>query len=148
MFVAKGSDTSRNTTTTLTDDPDLVFAVEANKNYVFEVMGFTQAAGATPDFKFSIVGPAGSVIWFGPVEQGANTYFTPSTSAAAAILEAGESYVVAGTGTAGPYGLLIKGIAYIGATPGNVALQWAQNTSDGGNCTLKAGSHIKYNELP
>jgi hypothetical protein len=148
MFVKKASDTSRNTTTTLTADPDLKFPVEASKDYDFEILVWMQAAGATPDFKFTLVGPSGSTIWWGPIEQGANVYFTPSTSAAAAILEGGDPLVVAGSGTTGPYGLLLKGTVMNGATPGDVELHWAQNTSDGGNCTVKRPSRIKYSELP
>ena len=148
MFAAKSSDTSRNTTTTLTADPDLKLPGEAGKRYAFEILMWTQAANANPDFKFSLVGPSGCVIRWGPIEQGANTFFTPTTAAAKTCLLAGDVYIVAGSGTTGPYGVLLKGTIKYSATPGDMEVQWAQNTSDAGNSSVLAESHIKYNELP
>lgn len=138
--VIKPSSTSRSATTTLADDPHLLFPVVANAQYAFRFQLFfdTTAAG---DFKIALNGPASPVgvrFMRQAILPGATAWSVVGVTTAY-----GTGVALAGTGTTGGY-CEGNGILSNGANAGNVAVQWAQNTSDPGNTTVLQGSMLWY----
>lgn len=124
--VIKTSDTTRISTTTLADDPHLSLALEANKTYHFCALFTLDMEVSGPHFKMAFVGPTGSTIsWTGLVK----TDFlsgTGGTSQAANSVDGGINNAIC-------YGSIA-----VGNTAGNLTLQWAQNTSQNRDVTLKS----------
>jgi hypothetical protein len=147
--VYKAADTNRNTTTTLTDDPDLQVPLDASSVYYVEVFLLLQdTSGGTADFKFGWTVPSGATFRYGAI-GGTNGQWdnvgvgtTPSS-----ILSAGSAMAQGGGSAALTTGLAWFGIAFTDVTSGSLVLQWAQNTSSGSDVTLKRGSFIRYRKL-
>src|SRR5262249_54870488 len=60
-YAAKAADTSRASTTTLTNDPDLTVAVDASKSYELAMTLVYTATPSTGDLKYAFTVPAGAV---------------------------------------------------------------------------------------
>jgi hypothetical protein len=150
-FVARTADAtgrnSGNTGTTLTDDDTLIIPVAANHTYAFTVCLQVNAANNTMDVKFGFSVPSGTTMSWGIF--GASTQATwisvAVVSSPSLLLAAGGTQQV-GT-SAGTSGIVLQGIITTSATAGNVALQWAQVTSDAGDLKLLAGSYLSYVRL-
>lgn len=127
LAVIKGADQSvASNNTTLVNDNALFVPVVANGTYFWVMLldyeGNTQGSG---DLKFQITLPTGATAryWMGNISTG-------GASTTSFMGSQGASYS-AGTGGAGNLrGLLAVGTAIIGGTPGNMQLQWCQNTSN------------------
>lgn len=135
LAVVKAADESRNTTTTLANDSELVLAVEASVTYMFESVIFQNSA-ATPDYKGQWSVPAGTTGRFqctGYSLAGTLGIFDNATIT--------TTQTIAGAGAAQPH--LMTGYITTSTTPGNLRWTWAQNTSNGSNSTTLAGSYIK-----
>lgn len=138
----KAADTTRNSTVTLTDDPDLTFAVAANEVYIVQATLLLDG-GVTPDYKFGWSYPVGTTMNWGAVGG------TP-TSWEATATSTGQSPLKIETGTLGQgatsgsvvCGVILHVVVAVGANAGAVALQWAQNVSDAANTTIKAHSSL------
>lgn len=135
--INKTSDETTNTDTALSDDAALTFAVAANTKYGyrFHIVWNTPAAA---DFKFAFTCPSSPTLTrtngMRTVASGTGTSFIHTAS--------GDVETVAGTSTDGwAQG---EGILQNGANAGNVTIQWAQNSSNGSNTTVYAGSYIEY----
>ena len=132
VFKYKSSTTSRLNTTTPTDDPELVCAMEANAIYMWEVQGFTSAQ-ASIDLRIHMAYPSGCVIYWG----------TPGTGSTSWVQSAAEGSITGGqklgdTSTfSGPLSIgtgsnafylpfSLRGIIIVGASSGNLKFQWAQ----------------------
>lgn len=139
--ISKSSDTARNTTTSLADDPDLLFPVEAYGFYRFKFVVYYDTSTAA-DFKFDVNGPASPTlvqIETRTISPGATAYGNIALKTAFAFS------AVALTETSGTNGkLTIEGILQNGANAGNVSLRWAQNTSNGSDTKVRAGSHVQW----
>ena len=142
--ISKTAATSRTSTTALTADPDLQFAMAANTNYI--VRGFLRYDGgsATPGFKFDLDGPASptrvfTALW--DVAAGA----TPGTPAFIPIQEAFDVATTLAT-VAGnhPGGVFFESIIENGANAGTWSVRWAQSVSNAGAVVLRPGSYIEY----
>ncbi len=139
-IVTKTTDESRTSTTTLADDSELFFAMEANKTYSIKIE-FTYYCNNTPDIKFGINGPASpTVLYYRGVSNGPNqsasaiapwphTYGTATTNCTTTTGHGGAEYTV-----------YVKN----GANAGTFALQWAQNTSSATASSVLAGSYIEW----
>ncbi len=133
--------TTRNTNTTLADDPDLIFPVHPNEAYLFRgtVWYLTSAAA---DFKFTLSGPASPAsvrIKRHVIIPGGTAYSN------IAITTAFGGAGIAVVATPGGDGLIeFHGGVTVGATAGNVAFSWAQNTSDAGPTTVLRGSYLEW----
>jgi hypothetical protein len=116
--------------TTYQNDDALVVPVLANTTYDCE-MWLLYNSGATPDFKARVTVPAGAVtpettlfhnaLWF---------RYTPTT----------------GLGVASPGGdnlYWCKFALVVAGTPGNLQVQWAQNTSDASTTAVQLGSWLR-----
>lgn len=127
--IIKAADTLRQSNITLTADPDLTAGVLANTRYIFE-FGLYVVTDATADWKHQLTFPAGSTIWDN-VNLDGNTVIR------------NESTVFTNVGMTTTNFVLIKGGLIVGATPGALGIQWAQNTSTVVNTGTKAGSYLK-----
>lgn len=139
-FRRKTSDTSR-TNNTISDDPDLIFPVGANQVWTVEGR-FLIDGDAAGDFDWSWNTPAGSTGWHSGhrLIAGIAASGGDIQTSATETLTADRTAGLVTTGTL----VFVKAFAYIvtDSTPGNVALQWAQNTTDATATTLHAGSII------
>jgi hypothetical protein len=135
----KTANQSRVSTATLADDDTLKFAVAANTKYRFKVVVFFDT-GATGDFKYALSCPASPSL----VRVQRDHILPGATTRVVAVDQAcTASTAAAGTGTNGGF-VSMEGVFHNGANAGTVAFQWAQNTSDGTNTTVLAGSFIEW----
>jgi hypothetical protein len=129
LRVVKQSATTRTSTDTLADDPELILPVKSGRHYALDMRLFYNAAAA-PDLKWTVAGPVGSEIWL-------------STAAT----NGGSSLVIPGTinGTGTERGGNFWGRFYAGAD-GFCSFQWAQNTLGAGDVTILPGSMLELRE--
>jgi hypothetical protein len=135
--VYKTADTNRVNTTTLANDPDLLFTLLANERYFIRMVLRLQADSIDPDIKFNFTGTTSYAfaLWYeGNVNaSGIASSFTESS---------GDQVVPL---TASLQILLVEGFIIQGTSDGTYALQWAQNTLDAVNNTkVRLGSFIEY----
>lgn len=134
----KPSDQTKTTDITYAADEYLAFIVKANRDYSVRGLVWFDAA-ATPDFKFRITGPTtGSRVRirgkFANASAAADTDFVDVAFA--------TSHPVTGTGTNGGY-VSFELLLQNGTDDGTVAFEWAQNTSDAGDTTVRSGSYLE-----
>lgn len=131
--VIKASDETVNNSDTLQDDDELFAPLGINQTYIFEAMlAFIAASSATPDCKIAFTIPSGTLRWSGiggsPIGEG-----TQIASAAQ------QNFGVTTSQTS----IHIRGIVAVGATPGELQLQWAQNVATAEDTDLKANSWLR-----
>lgn len=141
----KTTDTSRNTTTTLTDDPTLTQSLTAG-TYTVELMGVFLSASSTPGAKFKLTATGGAYTFAtGTIESAQNSGSSSSrvcpNSTDADIF--GPTVTTASTGAR-----VLANFSILVTSTTTVSFQWAQNTSDGNNTNLKAGSYLKFTRHP
>lgn len=139
-YVNKPSDTTRNSTATLANDPHLSFPVTANKIYRLRILLLFNT-GATPDFKAAISGVATTLI---NLLRRAKVP-SASTYSFIAIESAFNTATLTDTGTGNGF-LEWEGFVEFSAS-GTVNVQWAQNTSDPADTILRRGSFIEYTQI-
>jgi hypothetical protein len=142
QFIKKGNTTSRTSTTSVTDDPDLVFPVVANAIYFVEWGIYYD--GLT----------AGSINTQWDVPSGASglkAVFGPGSSASDGSADnismrcgvhgytTSIKYSCARNSTNQQFAME-NSVITIGSTAGNVALAWAQATSNGTATEVQSGS--------
>lgn len=136
---AKTADTTRSTTTTVTDDPHLKFRMEASTTYRIRGIIFFDT-GATADFKFSLSGPASpTLVRIMRIQDAAGA--APTTVAVDTSYPANIS--LTGSGTDGGF-VEFEALVQNGSTAGNFAFGWAQDTSDAANTIVRKGSYLEY----
>jgi len=128
----KSADQTINNNNTLFDDADLKISLEANSTYLIDFfMLFNSAAAA--DIKFCI-----------KAITGATGYWGVSYDVSPTAKSIGD---VQSLGTDGSNQFTwFHGIIKT-TTAGTFQVQWAQNTSDAGDTTLKAYSYISANKV-
>lgn len=143
VVVRKTADEVVNNSSTLQNDDDLLHALLADEVWRFDGMLFFDG-GTTPDIKVAFTVPAGATIRW--------TIYAQSDSGG--TVYAGALVVVSGTASdtgaagIGTFRILnIRGMVACGATPGNLQLQWAQNTTNASNTTLFANSSLVLHQL-
>ncbi len=130
--IVKSQDETATGDASLSNDSELKFNMDASSVYYIEIMAyFTTGAG---NFKYALTGPAAATHVFvqrshggGTVTTGMDTGYTASTSI-----------------TAISPGFVHMRITVDNVNAGVFAFQWAQDTSDGTNTTVHAGSLLKY----
>lgn len=119
--------------TTLQNDDDLFWAVEASTNYAYDLFLFYTATSATPDLKIGWTGPSGTTMNWGGIHL---------TTASALTVISGltiASTVPIGADTPSWFAHF-HGVVAVSTTPGTLQFQAAQNTSDAATVTVLAGS--------
>lgn len=142
--VLKTADETTASDTTLSDDAILKFTVAANTKYHFRLVIFYDTPTAA-DFKYDVNGPASPTLLqlhTRHVAPGATAYAGIAIQTAFAF---GPTSITETSGTNGC--ILIDGILHNGANAGTVAFRWAQNTSNGSNTTVRAGSYLEWSQV-
>lgn len=130
--------------TSLSDVTGLLVAISSSATEIwqFEVQLATVAANATVDWKWGWSVPASCTMLWGPLSQAGAAYYYnpggPATSNTDALLVQSDTFAHASGNITS--GLRLYGWIYGGGTSGNVQLQFAQNTSNASNITVKKGS--------
>jgi hypothetical protein len=136
---SKSANTSRNSTTTLADDPDLIAPLTAGRWAIEAFLPIAAAVGGGANgFKTALaysgsLGTTDSQIWTSDATLGANTIRTVGTAETVAAISTSGSTPV-------NY-LLVKGFV-TPSTSGNLSVQWAQNSSGAQNLTMYAGAYL------
>lgn len=141
-YAEKLSDTSRNTTTTLADDPELTVPVAANSKYLLTCMliySATSQAGGDLNVGWAVPASAsmqghtsGNAASGTTAADDLNTSFSESTTMSFGVI-----------GTAAPWtAALLTARVVIAGTAGNVVLRWCQATSSGINTVMRQGSFL------
>lgn len=143
-IVVKSANQSRNTTTTLANDSELAsIALEVGTWDIALFMMAHTPTSATPDLKtqWSFTGT-----WNTPLRMcqgpGPGNTATPEAIAlvrlAGIAVNANATYGLASSSV--PAVITERTFRAVVTAAGNLALQWAQNTSDAGNTTIQEGS--------
>ncbi len=142
VSTVKVSDTSRNTTTTFADDDELANMSLAAGTYILEANLIPFSTSATPDFKYRLDLASGSVSFSQRIDWEADD------SAAFLGVDVGayNGTNIVQLAASTDVGAFIKGVITI-SVAAVLNLQWAQNTSDGTNVTLKSGSYVKFTKV-
>jgi hypothetical protein len=143
VILDKTVDETKNSDVTTADDAVLKFTADANGKYYFQLQVFFTTVAAA-DFKYQFNGPAGSTLI--TFRRDSNPASTNATTAA--FEEAYYSTDTALTSASSGSGQIrIYGVLHNGVTAGTVAFRWAQNTSNAGNTTVRAGSYFSYTKV-
>jgi hypothetical protein len=136
--VVKAADESVSASTTLQADDELTIAVAANSVYQWEALLVVDETSATPDFKFQWNVPASTT--------GTYAFSEPVSVTSASGAAYGSPFSVLFS-AASTYGVRCYGVVRTAGTAGNLALSWAQNTSNATAATVKADSYIKLTKV-
>ena len=141
--IRKTGDTSRASTITPTDDPDLILPVVAND--VFNIVWRLRitSASATPDFLCQFTFPAAGELGYHVAVNIAGA----ATVASVTTATSPTSQIIQDVSATNGAFLTISGLYVGGANAGNVTLQWSQNTSNATATVLKAQSNLQAWEL-
>ena len=144
-IITKEADETVHNNNTLQDDNELLASIEASSKYKFEFCLFT-STDATADIKVAVTFPTGAWVAWGPVG-----YEVTGTNYQA-MLTSCTYRTASGTprshGGGGDYPFIrMAGLLRVGTTPGNLQLQWAQNTATAVNTTVKADSWLEIWKL-
>lgn len=129
VLIVKESDETVNSSTSMQSDDELAFSPGDNQKWDITI-GLIVNSGATPDFKFEII--AG-------LETGYFTVVGP-LGTIGGLVGIGDDVVVTTSGS--DESILVRGVLYNGNSGSTIGIRWAQNTSDPGNTTVKAGSYL------
>lgn len=131
--VDKTTDESRTSTTTNTSDTELLFPVAVDSLYEFEMHLIVTGTATTGGLRMNLALPANAFANYNfrssastAIGNGVNTTVVSSVIAAAAMVATQVVFVF--------------GQVYVGATSGDVVLQWSQNASSANPVTIKAGT--------
>jgi hypothetical protein len=149
MFAVKSSATTRTSTTTLANDPELTLTLAANSKYFVEFFLYYGAINAEK-FKTAWAVPSGVT--------GTRSTLGPGSSADQSSVDnismrtGAHLYTTAATyGTrddnTGPCFAYETSIVITGASSGTLAVQWAQSTSGSTGTALFEGSFLRVTRL-
>lgn len=157
LTARKTTDTSRTSTTTLANDPQLTFSVAANSTYLIDGFikysgpGDVQLAWALPSGalgEWSGFGNGTSVVSGtagGGTQQDASTSWGYTMRTESTDISLGRTY---GGITTTPFAVHIRGTLRVGATAGTFALQWAQGGSNATASVVYTDSHLRLQKVP
>jgi hypothetical protein len=141
LAVQKPSDEPRASTTTMTNDGDLLLPVEANAVYeltAYIVYSQNLAASSTTGITIGWSAPSGATLTWTSGGTSGPTQTTTQDVTAQPISLTRQLPSNLGTNMAAmPFGTLT-----VSSTAGNFALQWAQVASNGTATIVKAGSWL------
>lgn len=142
--VLKTSTESVTSSTTLQNDDQLFLAVVANAKYAIEGLLLYDGAGAG-DFKVAFTTPSGATInWGGTAPQSGVGVNSLNANVATA---SGAALAFACNGAGNTMLAQPKGYLAIGATAGNLQLQWAQQASSATATRVFLGSQLKLTRI-
>jgi len=141
-IVVKKYDTSRDTTTTLADDPELYAYLPPNAYFKIEAFIQYYSASATPDLKTDWdtngVSKVTNKCVMGPATSNTATTNTNMNSTTYGI---GSDVAYGADGSLQSFAYE-EFLIYSGTSGGYVKFRWSQYVSNGTSVTVKAGSHL------
>lgn len=143
--IYKSADESRNTTTTPANDSTLLWAVEANDVWHFQLWLYYTGANTTMDLKVAWSVPASATMAWGSFRDTTSSMASLApviTTATPETLWTESGTLSYGTSAGGNHIAVLSGLVFIAGTAGNVNFQWSQVTSNGSNLTVKKGSFL------
>lgn len=149
MTVTRTGDATARTNNTLADDDILIVPVKANTTYFIEAYIVATAANATMDIKFGWSVPASTTMQWGGFGGGTASiagYGSQGVATTVVAIKGAANTLSIGT-LAGTSGQVLAGNIFTSSTAGNVALQWAQDTTDAGDLKLLKGSVLRLTRL-
>lgn len=148
--ITKSADESVTNSTTLQDDDDFQFAVDANGLYEIEVIIISEhTSNGSPKAQFKVPSLKTSVteelINGVPSTSGGGSspIFIPVTTSNTTAYQIGSGNCPQET----PDQIYLKGMLRIGGTGGTCKLRWAQLVGDATATKFLAGSYLKYTKL-
>lgn len=148
-FVAKTADQSIPSSTVLTNDTHLLYAIGSTGTYAGDLyLRATSAANAAGDINIGFTFPTGTLHAVG---------FGPDIGLASGAVQTGNWVGDSGGFTSGvsvlSFGLSTATLAlyihfdFVATATGTLRLQWCQNSSNANASTLKAGSHMQVRQV-
>lgn len=137
----KTADTIRASTTTVSNDPHLTVTIPSTGTYRLRLF-LRYAGNTTADMQWGLAIPASSTaraLYLAGPNTAANVAQTNTWVDLAAVV---VTFMTSST----EGGALLEGELIAGAT-GSVTVQWAQNTSNAGDTTMKLGSYIELEKI-
>lgn len=142
-FAIKPSDTSRASTASVSNDPDLQLSMDQSKSYLLE--GVALLGANSTEFRMQVSVPGGTVIY-----GGAHGFATVGNGGAyQSVAFDASSGGIPATSTTSLWGtsifdlpVIISAVVVTGGTAGTLVIRWAQTTSSGTPTVLRAGSWI------
>ena len=140
----KTADQSITSSTTLTNDNDLLFPIAASEEWVatFSIDAGAALQGNT-GIQFAITTPAGATLNAYGVLLGTSAVAVAPTGGRTTTSGSTILNIAAGGGLQNGMAVEIRIWVLNGATPGTVNLQWAQGTSSGTALTFRKGSFMQ-----
>lgn len=142
-IVRKSADEIVNNSAVLQDDNHLLYALAANEEVEFDCNLFYDS-GTTPDIKFAFTVPASATIAWS--FTGADTSLT-GYSDGGAVVASGTAQAFGGNGAGTVRHCRLRGIVANSTNAGNLQLQWAQNTQNVSDTTVRKNSTLKVWKL-
>lgn len=152
-IVHKSADEVVNNSSTLQDDDELFFPVEANEVWFVEAFLMLNSAsgGATSDFKFGWSGPSGATASWGimgdPTAVTGASHFAVGTAATPSGRRAISDTISIGSVSAGSHAACLIGRFTAAATAGNIRFRWAQDTANANNSTVQEDSMLRLTRI-
>lgn len=152
--VYKAADEIVNNSTTLQNDDDLKWDVDANSMWVFEFTLHASAINTTGDYKMAWTVPASATMRWGPIMNvsAANTFvgyhhdiLSNGSQAPTVPLNEGTTHSFGSYN--GTQQVKFWGMVFVAGTAGTIQLQWAQNFADANDSKFLKGSSIVARRL-
>ena len=140
--IVKRTNETRNSTTTLAPDSDLVIWVPQDRTVIGRI-GAWFVTDAAADFKFAIGSSGSTVTYF----EATGYYATPGGSGGTLFNHDTIDTAEAVTFASGSEGAVFLDFRYNGTDDAFVSFDWAQNTSNAADTTVEFGSFLEYDIL-
>jgi hypothetical protein len=138
LYARKTANQTITSSTTLTNDTQLVVPVAANNSYSFDLEVWYNGAGpGTGDLKYFFTIPAGATFIAAQL-----AIANPIALTMGQFTNASAAQITFCNGTGNPFPVRVWGTLVVGATAGNFQYQWAENTSNGTGTTVQSGSTL------
>lgn len=151
LYVRKTADEIVNNSTTLQDDNHLVLAMEANTTYRLGGLLRYTCASTAADMQVGFTIPTGATaVTFGAGggtnvtgQEGNISVYSPSGAAGSVA----AVFYGSNNSAAFPIGISLAGHIRVGATAGNLQLQWAQVSATATDLTMLIDSFIELRKV-
>lgn len=131
--------TSRNGTTTVANDPELIYTIPATGHYYVRVFVSNKSTSATPGAKFKMNYTGTKTLVAGSIQQvagGTASYVGPAYDGSDTIFDYSPQSLAQENGW-------IWDFSFNASTTGVLSVQWAQQVSDGTDSTVQVGSWMR-----
>ncbi|MBI2049324.1 hypothetical protein HYT32_00190, partial [Candidatus Roizmanbacteria bacterium] len=124
---------------TMQDDNELLFAVGTSETWAIDSnLVYTTGGSSSPDIKVAVNGPASSTCVYGVMSHAVAT----ATNQNFGEISTCDTAVALATTATGERQVFIKGSVVTAGSTGNIAIRWAQNTSNATATVVETGSYL------